>query len=62
MRADQQIGAHVRRSDDAKRAAKITGIGEIGASALIAGEGDFKQFNLETAVDRLHPLVRPHEH
>jgi len=41
---DQQIGAHVRGSDDAKRAAKITGIGEIGASALIAGVGDFKQF------------------
>jgi len=41
---DQQIGAHVRGSEDAKRAAKITGIGEIGASALIAGVGDFKQF------------------
>ena len=41
---DQQIGAHVRGSDDAKRAAKIIGIGEIGASALIAGVGDFKQF------------------
>ena len=41
---DQQIGAHVRGSDDAKRAAKITGIGEIGASAFIAGVGDFKQF------------------
>ena len=41
---DQQIGAHVRGSEDAKRAAKITGIGEIGASALIAGVGDVKQF------------------
>jgi len=41
---DQQIGAHVRGSDDAKRAAKIIGIGEIGASALIAGVGNFKQF------------------
>ena len=41
---DRQIGAHVRGSEDAKRAAKITGIGEIGASALVAGVGDFKQF------------------
>ena len=41
---DQRIGAHVRGSDEAKRAAKITGIGEIGASALVAGVGDFKQF------------------
>lgn len=41
---DQQIGEHVRSSDDAKRAAKITGIGELGASALTAGVSDFKQF------------------
>ena len=31
-------------SSDLKRAAKINGIGEIGASALTAGVGDFKQF------------------
>ena len=41
---DQQIGAQVRASEQAKRAAKITGIGEIGASALTASVGDFKQF------------------
>jgi transposase len=41
---DQQIGAHVRSSDAAKRAAKINGIGEIGASALTASVADFKQF------------------
>ena len=41
---DQQIGLHVRGCASAKRAAKITGIGEIGASALTAGVGDFKQF------------------
>ena len=41
---DQQIGAHVRSSPAAKRAAKVTGIGQIGASALTAGVGDFKQF------------------
>jgi len=29
---DRQIGAHVRGSEDANRAAKITGIGEIGAT------------------------------
>jgi transposase len=42
---DRQIGQHVRSSADAKRAAKITGIGEIGASALVAGVGEFKQFS-----------------
>ena len=41
---DQQVGEHVRSSAAAKRAAKITGIGELGASALTAGVGDFKQF------------------
>jgi len=41
---DQQIGAHVRASAPARRAAKITGIGEIGASALTASVGDFSQF------------------
>jgi len=41
---DAQVGQHVRTSAAAKRAAKITGIGELGASALTAGVGDFKQF------------------
>ena len=41
---DQHIGAHVRGSEQAKRAAKITGIGEIGASAFVAAVGDFEQF------------------
>ena len=41
---DQQIGAHVRSSPAAQRAARINGIGEIGASALTAGVADFKQF------------------
>ncbi len=41
---DQQVGAHVRSSPAAKRAAKINGIGEIGASALTASVADFKQF------------------
>jgi transposase len=41
---DQQIGAHVRHSDEARRAARITGIGEVGASAFTASVGDFKQF------------------
>jgi len=41
---DQQVGMHVRSSPQAKRAAKITGIGELTASALVAGVGDFKQF------------------
>ena len=42
---DQQIGQHVRASTPARRAVQITGIGEIGASALVASVGDFKQFD-----------------
>ena len=41
---DSQVGQHVRGSAQAKRAAKVTGIGELGASALVAGVGEFKQF------------------
>lgn len=41
---DQQIGRHVRSSVDAKRAARITGIGELTASATTAAVGDFAQF------------------
>ena len=41
---DSQVGQHVRHSPEAKRAAKIIGIGELGASALVAGVGDFRQF------------------
>ena len=42
--SDHQVGQHVRSSPEAKRAAKVIGIGELGASALTAGVGDFKQF------------------
>jgi len=41
---DQQIGRHVRSSNDAKRAAKIIGIGELTASAMTASVSDIKQF------------------
>jgi transposase len=41
---DQQISAHVRSSDAARRAHRITGIGELGASAMTASVGDFRQF------------------
>ena len=41
---DQQIGAHVPANDAARQAARITSIGEIGASALTASVGDFRQF------------------
>lgn len=41
---DARIGQHVRSSPAAKRAAKVIGIGEIGASALTASVGDFSQF------------------
>jgi transposase len=42
---DSQVGQHVRGNAQARRAAKITGIGELGASALVAGVGEFKQFS-----------------
>lgn len=38
------MGAHVRNDPAARRAARITGIGELGASALVPGVGEFKQF------------------
>ena len=41
---DQQVGQRVKASPAAQRAAKIIGIGELGASALTACVGDFKQF------------------
>ena len=41
---DRQIGMHVRHSPAARRAAEVIGIGEIGASALTAGVGEFRQF------------------
>ena len=41
---DRQVGHHVRSSPAAQRAARITGIGELGAPALTAGVGDFHQF------------------
>jgi transposase len=41
---DRQVGLHVRSSAAAKRAAKVTGIGELGASAITASVGEFKQF------------------
>jgi transposase len=41
---DQQIGRHVRSSVQAKRAARITGIGELTASAMTASVSDFSQF------------------
>lgn len=41
---DRQIGQHVRDSAPARRAAQVSGIGELGASALVAGVGEFEQF------------------
>jgi transposase len=41
---DRQVGLHVRSNPSAQRAAKVIGIGELSASALTAGVGDFKQF------------------
>jgi transposase len=42
---DQQVAQHVRGDARAKRAAKVIGIGELGASALVAAVGDFSHFN-----------------
>ena len=42
---DRQVSQHVRGCEAAKRAARITGIGELGASAFTASVGQFKQFD-----------------
>ena len=41
---DHQISQHVRNSEAARRAARVIGIGELGASAFTAAVGDFSQF------------------
>ncbi len=42
--SDKRIGHHVKSDPQAKAAAKLHGIGTIGASALVASVGEFKQF------------------
>ena len=42
---DERIEAHARSDDRAARAAALQGIGPIGASALVASVGDFRQFS-----------------
>jgi transposase len=39
------VGQHVRGDERAKRAAKLGGIGELSASALVASVGRFEQFD-----------------
>ena len=41
---DERVGAHVKNNEQAKAAAKLHGIGPIGASAVVASVGDIKQF------------------
>ena len=41
---DERVGAHVKNDEQAKAAAKLHGIGPVGASALVASMGEFKQF------------------
>jgi transposase len=41
---DRQVGQHVRGDERAKRAAKVPGIGELSASAVVAIVGSFEQF------------------
>lgn len=41
---DARITEHARADEQARQAARIQGIGPIGASALVAGVGDFRQF------------------
>ena len=50
---DSQVGQHVRGSAQAKRAAKVTGIGELGASALVARRGRVPAIQQRGAVRRL---------
>jgi transposase len=42
---DRQVGQHVRSSPQARQAMRVTGIGELGASALVGAVGEFKQFD-----------------
>ena len=42
---DRQVGQHVRSSTQALQAIRVTGIGELGASALVGAVGEFKQFD-----------------
>jgi transposase len=42
---DRQVGQHVRGDERAKRAAKVAGIGELSASAMVASVGRFEQFS-----------------
>ena len=41
---DQCVAQHLRGDDNAKRAAKLMGVGPLSASALVASVGEFKQF------------------
>lgn len=44
MWCDERIEAHARSDERAAKAAALQGIGPIGASALVASVGDFRQF------------------
>ena len=41
---DQRIAAHLKDSPDAASAQQLIGVGPVGASAVVATVGDFKQF------------------
>jgi len=41
---DREVGQHVQGSEQAKRAAKVIGVGELSASALVGAVGNFNQF------------------
>jgi transposase len=41
---DERIAAHLRQDEQAARAQTLMGVGPVGASAVIATVGDFKQF------------------
>jgi transposase len=44
MWCDERIEAHARSDKRAAKATALQGFGPIGASALVASVGDFKQF------------------
>ncbi len=41
---DERIAAHLKANEQVRQAEKLIGVGPIGASALVATVGDFKQF------------------
>jgi len=49
---DERLAAHAADNEQVQHASQLMGVGPVTASAAIATVGDFKQFNLNPAVER----------